>query len=149
VDANTTTRATFKRNVHEHDFTSVLLYKLQRKECLESDLSSTSTKDTSTRIQLLVLLRVDDKPKIYTNAILIKHNNTITWDEDKLRKLHSMHRALRRFDQIIKDTWLLDNATALVTTLKFEKQICAVELIISKGTRKDDPMEPLCVPLDI
>jgi hypothetical protein len=144
VDAETMIRASFGRSIFKAEFSSALIYKLQRKKSLESNADNTSTKDTSTSLQLLVIWGLNDKYDLCVRALLIKHSNTITWNEDTLKKLHSMHLSLCRDDDVIEDTWLLDDATVLMTTSKW-KVGCIFEIIISDGTRKDDTMEPLWV----
>jgi hypothetical protein len=48
-----------------------------------------------------------------------------------------MHLALLRDDDIVKDTWLLDNVTVLMTALKWEKQIRTIEIAVAEVTRDD------------
>jgi hypothetical protein len=151
VDANTVTRASFGRYIFEPRFTSALIYKLQRKKHREfnnqSNLDNTSTEVTSTCLQLLVIWRSDDwyGNRLSVRALLIKHSNTITWNEDTLEKLHSMYLALLGDDRNTKDTWLLDDTTVLMTTSNSKEISCATKITISEGTREDDSMEPLCV----
>jgi hypothetical protein len=131
VDTNAMTSASFGRDINKDEFASALIYKLQRKKGPESDNQSgvddMFIEDTPTSLQLLVIWGYNNEYSFSLRALLIKHSNTITWDEDTLEKLHSMYLALLRNDRIVKDTWLLDDET------------------ISKGTRKDDCMEPLWV----
>jgi hypothetical protein len=149
VDANSETRASFGRDTFKIEFTNTLLYKLQRKKRLESndqsDANNTFAGDSSTSVQLLVIWRLNDEHKFCVRALLIKHSNTITWNEDTLEKLYSMHLALLRDDWIIEDTWLLDDATVLVTTSKLEGKNRTFEITISEGIRKDGTIEPLWV----
>jgi hypothetical protein len=144
VDVNTVTRVCFRKNIFKQKFTTALLYKLQRKNGLKSNVDN--TKDTSTNIQLLVIWKFDGDYIFCVNLVLIKHSNTITLDENKLERLHSMHRALHNNDHAIEETWLLDDATVLMTTLKWGKVNHAIEITLSKGTRKYDSITPLCVP---
>jgi hypothetical protein len=138
VDANTATSVSFGRDVTKDESAGALIYKLQRKSHKsnnQSGMDSTSTEDTLTSLQLLVIWKSVNKCIFSARALLIKHSNVITWDKDTLKKLHSMHLALCKEDHIIEDTWLLDDATVLVTTLKWKKD--RDEITISKGTRKD------------
>jgi hypothetical protein len=143
VDAKTTTRASFGKNVTKREFSSVLIYRLQRKGGLRSNVD-----DASTSLQLLVIWRSDHKHGCSVRVLLIKHDSTITWNEDKLKELDCPHLALPRNDCIIKNTWLLDNATMLVTS-KWKKRIRTIKITISKGTRRNGCMEPIQVSSDM
>jgi hypothetical protein len=153
VDANTVTRASFGRNIAKDESASALIYKLQRKKCLESndqfDGDSTFTEDTSTSLRLLVIWKSDDWLRSSVRALLIKHSNTITWNEDTLEKLHSMYIGLLRDDDIVKDIWLLDDATVLMTKSDWRIQDHATKITISEGAKENNSMEPLCVPSGI
>jgi hypothetical protein len=142
------TRISFGTHVNSDEFVGALMYKLQRKKRLEfnsqSNADNAFKEDASTNLQFLVAWKID-KLRILIRALLIKHSNTITWDEDTLGKLHSMHLALLRDDAVVEDTWFLDDTTALMTTLKWQKEDDRAEITISEGTRKDDSMKPLWV----
>jgi hypothetical protein len=145
VDANAITRASFGKNNGKNEFTSILVYKLQK--CLGPDgqPDAVNIQDTTTSIHLLVIWKLDDNSNFSIRALLIKHSSSITWDEYTLEKLYSMHLELLRDDWIVKDTWLLDNATVLMTTSEWEERSRTFEITLSKGTRKDDSMKPLWV----
>jgi hypothetical protein len=150
VDIHTETEASFGRNIIEYEFASALIYKLQRK-CLESNDQSnadnTFAEDTS--LQLLIMWGPDDKSKITLRALLIKHSNTITWDESKLKKLYSMHLNLLRNNHVVRDTWLLDDVIVLKTMLRQKNNGYITEVAISEETKEDDSIEPLWVPSNI
>jgi hypothetical protein len=118
VNVNTMTRASFGINAIKYEYESALIYKLQRKKHLESNADNTFAEDAVTSPQLLAIWRAIDKSKISIRTLLIKHSNTITWDEDTLKKLYSMYLALCRDNDVIEDTWMLDDATVLMTTSK-------------------------------
>jgi hypothetical protein len=155
VGVNAVTRAIFGRDINKYTFESVLIYKLQRKKQFESNgqpnTDSTFTEDTSTSLQLLVIWRSDVR---YENgcsmhALLIKHSNAITWNEDTLEKLHSMYLDPLRDNYNIKDRWLLDDTTVLMITSKWKENNCLFKITISEGARKDDSMEPLWISSNI
>jgi hypothetical protein len=127
------------------EFEGVLIYKLQRKKRLESDADSTSTEGTVTSFQLLAILGFNDEYILCVRALLIKHSNAIIWDEDTLKRLHSMCLALLK-KGYCKDTWLLDDATVLMTTSNWKQDSCVFEITISEEDRKDNCIEPLWVP---
>jgi hypothetical protein len=148
VDTNATTRANFRRDIDKIEFASALMYKLQRKKRLrsndQSNADGTSTEDTLTSLQLLVICGSEFGYVFSTRVLLVKHSKTITWSEDTLEKLHSMHSALLNDDEIT-DTWLLDDVTVLMTTSKLGEERRTVEITISEETRKDGTVEPLWV----
>jgi hypothetical protein len=147
VTTNTMTRASFGRDKTKSKFITALIYKLQRKYHNPTNQSNRdSAKDTSKSPQLLVVWRVDDSFMLYVNVIVIKHDDIAAWDEDKLMELCSMYSALYRGDRIVKDTWLLDDTTVLMTTSEWKEGKQTIEVIISERTREDDSMEPLCIP---
>jgi hypothetical protein len=148
VNTNAVTRAGFRRDMIKNEFKSALLYKLQKKKCLESNNRSNKdsifTGDTSTSLQLLVMWEADDRYSFSVCALLIKHSNAIIWDKDTLEKLHSMNLALLKNDHNIKNMWLLDNETVLMTTSKQEVGH-TIKITVSKENKEDDSMEPLWV----
>jgi hypothetical protein len=146
----------------KHEFVCVLIYKLQRKKSFESNEDNTSKEKSSTSIQLLVICEPQDEYGFFVRAQLIKHSNTITWDEDKLRELYSMRHALlnkrlladsndvfKKYPFIVEETWLSNDTTALVTRSMWESGDYVFEITISEGTRKGDYMEPLWIPSNV
>jgi hypothetical protein len=153
VDINAAAEASFGRDVTKYECTSALIYKLQRKRQFESNdqfnVDDTFTGDTSTSLQLLVIWKFADNSEVFLRALLIKHSNAITWDEDKLEKLHSMYLDLLRDDHVVRDTWLLDDVTALMVILRWKNGRYITEITISEETREDDSKEPIWVPSNI
>jgi hypothetical protein len=150
VDANTVAVASFGRDIVKNEFSGALIYKLQRKN-IESNYPSNmdNTKNTSTSTQLLIMWGSNDRSEISLHTLLIKHSNEITWDEDKLKKLHAMYHDLLEKDKVVRYTWLLDDVTVLKTVLKWEYRRNMTEIIISECTREEDSKEPLWVPSDM
>jgi hypothetical protein len=149
VDTNAMTRASFGRSIFKIEFEGALIYKLQRKKCIESSLDSTFTEDKPTNLQLLIIWESNNRDDVFVRALLIKHSNAITWDEDKLERLYSMYRTQHTYGYFIEDTWLLDDATVLMTTSIWEEKRHTTEVTISEGIRERNSMEPLSVPSDI
>jgi stalled ribosome rescue protein Dom34 len=150
VDDNAETRASFGAEEIKDEYESALIYKLQKKKKHiesndQSNVDSTFTDDISTSLQLLLIWRYDNVHKCSSRARLIKHSITITWDEDTLEKVHSIHLALLRSVPIIKDTWLLDDTTILMTASEWEDYSQTFEITISEGTKEDSAMGPLWV----
>jgi hypothetical protein len=142
VDVYTMTEASFGRDVTKNELINALMYRLQRKGGLK--FSADDTKDISMNLQLLVIWKVDNYYKSHANIMLVKHENTMTWDEDKLLEVYAMHLSLGIYSRSIKDIWQLDDATLLMTTLKRELGQ-TTEIIISKGSSEDGSIEPICV----
>jgi hypothetical protein len=160
VDANTATRASFGQNITKSKFVGVLIYKLQRKGSLKSDVDNISKEGSPTDIQLLVIWEPKSWRGLFLRVLLIEHNNTITWNEDKLSELYSMQHALLNKRHCTKtylfkkctfteDAWLLDDATMLMTRSKWTEEGDIFEIIISEETRKYDYAEPLWIPLNM
>jgi hypothetical protein len=148
VDADAVIRTSFGKDAARKEFTSALIYKLQRKKHLESNANNTSTEDTSTSLQLLVIWGPITRYSFSVRALLIKHSITVTWNEDTLERLYSMHFALLKDNDIVKDTWLLDDATRLMTTSEWKGENCAIKITISKISEEnieDTSMAPLWV----
>jgi hypothetical protein len=143
VDANTMTSGSF--GVSAAVFTSALIYKLQKKSHNSNNQSNAdNTEDALTNIQLLVIWGLNDRD-FYLDTVLIKHSNTITWDKDKLWELYSTRRHPQTDELTFEDTWLLDDATVLMTVLTFEEENSVFKITISKGIRIDDSIELLCI----
>jgi hypothetical protein len=153
LDTNITSIASFRRNAIEHDFTTALIYRLQKKKRFESgkqsNVDNTFTEDTSAIFHLVIIWKADNSYNQYINTMLIRHNSIITWNEDKLSKLYTMHRNIYRYNQILEDTWQLDDETALMTTSKWGRMNHEIEITISEGIRRYNPMRPLQIPPSI
>jgi hypothetical protein len=135
------------------------MYKLQRKGRFES--TEDNTNDTSTSVQLLIICETGGWSGLSIYALLIEHNNTITWNEDKLRELHSKHLDLPNKHYLIKRKyaseeyihieykWQLDDTITLVTKSWWGSDNCKFEIILADATRGDDFMTPLQIPSNI
>jgi hypothetical protein len=148
IDINVVTRASLGKDISKSELTTALLYKLQRKNHKSNDQYKTdhaSTKDTLTSLQLLIFWGLNNEHKFSVRALLIKHSNAIAWDKDMLEKLHSMQSVPLKDDDIVKETWLLDDEIVLMTTSRWREESHTIEIIISEGTKKDDSMGPLWV----
>jgi hypothetical protein len=146
VNANTMTKVSLGKEIFKDDFSGVLIYKLHRKENHEYNADNAFTEDMPTSLQLLVIWKLNEEHRFCVLTLLIKHSSTITWNEDTLEKLYSMHLDLCRNDDIIEDTWILDDAKVLMTTSKWKEDSCVFEIAMSEETRKDDSVEPRWVP---
>jgi hypothetical protein len=152
LNDNTTTGASFGKDMTKYECASVLIYKLQRKNHRsnnQSNSDSTFVGDSSTSLQFLIIWKLDEEHRICVRALLIKHSNSIIWNEDTLEKLYSMLFSLCKASGIIEDTWLLDDAIVLMTAFNWEEENHRFEITISEGTREDGTMEPLWISLNM
>jgi hypothetical protein len=148
VDANAITNVSFEKDATKDRFASALLYKLQKRRHLESNTDNAATEGKSTSYQLLVMWGTRNKYKPSARVLLIEHSNAITLDEDILKKLHIMYLPRLMDDKFVRDTWLLDDTTVLVTTLEWGIYN-AFEITISKGGMEYSSMKPLWVSSSI
>jgi hypothetical protein len=125
----------------------VLMYKLQRKR---THKSAEISKDTSSIAQILVVWRISESKELYTNVLLVEHDNSLIWNEDKLNKLyHKNHDWLKEYTDTTSDTWLVDNDIVLKTTFSVKDLKGNPELNISISEENDDyTIRPLCVDLE-
>jgi hypothetical protein len=137
VNTNTKARAIFGKDETRREFTNALIYRLQRKGSLESDVDNTSISH-----QLLVIWKYDHRYEYYIRVLLIKHDNTIILNEDKLKELDYPPFTLLRNGCNIKNKWLLDNATALIIKSEWEVDR-AIKIIVSGGTGENGSMESI------
>jgi hypothetical protein len=147
VDTSAVTKASFGGDVIKRESTGVLIYKLKRKNHIESndqsDKDNTFTKDTSSTLQLLIICRCNDKDVLSARAVFIKHNSTITWSQGELEKLYSMHSSLCGSAPIIQGTWPLDDATVLNTSSVWNDRVHTIEITVYEGTIENDFMETI------
>jgi hypothetical protein len=132
MDPNTMTNVAFRKDIIGNGFTTALVYKLQKKKHPESNMDNTKENH-----YLFITWNVCNSYDFSVNALLITHSNTVTWNEDKLNKLHTTYYALRKHGPIIEHTWRLDDTTAFTTTLKWQLDL-TTEITISERTSKDN-----------
>jgi hypothetical protein len=146
IDSKSVMRATFKIGLDKDTFGGVLLCHLQRKEYSGSDDRSNTDKDTLISTQLLVIweFRID---RLYSHAWIIEHENTVTWNEDKLERLYDAYDSLYDTDIIFNTgRWLLDDNTELQTVCEtsYEEDF-EVNIIISEEKNLLRPRKPLWI----
>jgi hypothetical protein len=114
------------------------------------DTSTTeANKDETKCVQMLVAWKVMDS-KTFICVTLIEHVKEFTWNEDELRKLYNgNHHRLREYDDIILDTWFMDDM-ALRTSSKLigSKGNFGLSISISEEEEDKYAMRPLCVDLE-
>jgi hypothetical protein len=109
ADSKSIMKFNFRTGMDEDTFGGVLLYYLQRKGNVKSDDQA----DTSISAQLLIICG-SKYDGFYSNAYIIEHESTLTWDEDKLKRLYDLYNNLYDTD-FNTGEWLLYNSIKLKT----------------------------------
>jgi hypothetical protein len=122
------------------DFRSygVLIYRLQRRQSLEF-----------TEIAKNAFWRIFESRVLYAYVALVEYAKEITWNEDNLNKFYYVnHDRLKECNEIILDTWLMDNMV-LKMTFNARDLKGNPELSISISEEKKDSytMRPFCINL--
>jgi hypothetical protein len=146
VYANDVARASFRKDVAKSEFTSVLIYKLQRKGHKykqQFDEDSTFIKDTLTGFQLVVIWRYNSD-RIYSHAWMIEHDNTFIWNEDRLERLHDVYNNQYNASPNMGG-WLLDDDTMLKIECETVYRGFEMKVIISEDEYPSSPRKPLWV----
>jgi hypothetical protein len=90
----------------------------------------------------------DSKP--FTHIKFVEHTKELTWNENDLKKLHSMNcNYFAIYDSTTLDTWLVDNNMTLKPTIRARILEGNLELNISISKREEIayPARPLRVDL--
>jgi hypothetical protein len=122
----------------------ILMYEVQRERGVMSDrqpnADATPTEvveDTSKTMRLLVVWEIEHfgEPRVY--IVLVKHDNELEWDEDKLAKLYdkvneqfSSHYNSSRYAWLVRDDIVLETAYEVVQKESFE-----LKIVTSKGIK--------------
>jgi hypothetical protein len=126
-------------------FEGALLYKLQRKTKVESDDRSNvgTTAEKANRneekcAQMLIGWKMDHCiPRMY--VMLIEHVKELTWNEDKLKKLHYENCSqLDNYCDSKSTSWLMDDNTVLKTIFKVTKLDGSFKQSITISEKKKD-----------
>jgi hypothetical protein len=136
VDSNSIMKANFITSINQDTFGGVLLYHLQGK------------KDTPTSTQLLMIWGYKSNG-LYSNVLLIEHENTLIWSEDELKRLYhvydSRYKAYYDTDLFGRETWLLDDNTELHMSCNSWCKDFKIELSIFESETSTYPPRPLWI----
>jgi hypothetical protein len=127
-----TIRASFGKNAIKREFASALIYRLQKRGGSESN-TDTSTGDTFSS-QLLIIWRSDSVYELSVGVKLIKHDNTMTLDANRLKKLDYPSLTLLKNGCRTRNMLSLDGTTMLMTNSVWKEHIRTIEIIISSHT---------------
>jgi hypothetical protein len=118
VDPRNITRVNFMTGLAQDTFGGALLYHLQRK------------KGTSISALLLVIWGYNSDG-IYSHTWIIKHESTLVWDKEKLKRLHDAYDS-RRDEHLNIGRWELDDNTKLRTRCEISHGGFEMKIIISR-----------------
>jgi hypothetical protein len=121
IDIGTEVRACFKIDAIKNRFESALLFKLKRhvgyndQHNIDTLITETGENE-ATHVHMLVVWEMKDaRPFAY--VVLVEHTKEFTWSKDKLKKLYyENHDQLNEYGAR-SDIWLMDDNTALKTSL--------------------------------
>jgi hypothetical protein len=148
TNADNTLKASFGIDSDQKKPKGALLYKLQRKHANKTgnyyNNSTSSIKDITTNIHLLVIWNVKNYNHRFCVS-LIECAGEFAWNEDKLWELYRKH-SNQVYENYKSDivTWLLSDGAVLKTKLDVTYgSDCKLDIVISKGTGKDEMSEPI------
>jgi hypothetical protein len=123
-------------------FEGSLMYQLQRKHVKSDD------QPNSTNTLLFIALKSEGYNEFLARVCLIKCDKQIKWNQYKLEEYRqSYHSQLSTYTGPIKDAWLLNDGTVLVTEmeLNFIQRYDILNIIISKGVKDDHIKRPVWI----
>jgi hypothetical protein len=146
VYAGDTIRSGFIINETDDGSYGVLIYRLQRRQ---SYRSAGASEDTSNGVHLFVVWEISEPKELYADVLLIEYTKAFSWNRDKLNKLYHENRdRLKECNDIISDTWLVDNNMVLKTSFSVRDLKGNPELSIYISEERDDyAMRPFCIDL--
>jgi hypothetical protein len=122
-----------------------LIWKLQRRP---ADESIESGKDISSIVYLLVVWGTF-RSNLESDALLVEHKKGFDWDEDNLLKFYSENSERFRWSRSsTTETWLLDDNTTLMTTLKIINDNRMFDITISEVERNNNARIPMRIDLE-
>jgi hypothetical protein len=120
---------------------SALIYKIQRR-WLSARIKT--CKDTATVAQLLVVWEISESKKLYANTFLVEHDGGFDWDKNALEALlyHRNFDRSRLCPDSATETWLLNDNTALMTTVEIINEDCVLNITISEVEKDNNTRIP-------
>jgi hypothetical protein len=140
IDVSTVARICFEFDPREDILEGILMYKVQRKHAGSDKLSQGKSK----QVQLLIAWCGKHTEGLHVRVMLIEHSTKL--DKDKLKSLHQKCWPLlkSRINPTVS-FWLLDNTTALATTIKAMNEGHRWYISISEQKINDYVMRPLWI----
>jgi hypothetical protein len=118
VNSMSIMKANFATNIDQDTFGGALLYHLQQKEV------------ASINVQLLVIWGCKSYG-IYSHTWIIKHESTLVWDKDKLKKFYNVYDSTRDAYPHI-GRWKLDDNTGIKTKCEISHEGFEMKVTISR-----------------
>jgi hypothetical protein len=126
-------------------FHTALIYRLQRRLSRES---SDISKDTSSVVHLLVVWEVTGSDKLYTDVLVIEHDEGFIWNKKSLRDLHLENiYSVRRRPDSTTEIWSLNDNIALMTTFEIMNKDRTVNITISEAEKHHSTKMPIHIDL--
>jgi hypothetical protein len=146
VDSKSMMEVNFRTGLDRSKFGGALLYYLQREDNETGNRSNTD-KDASTSTQLLVIWGFNSDEEPYFCACLIEHDNTLVWNEDKLKRLYHIYDSQNNIELVFDwEGWLLDDNTKLQTVRESSyKRGFKRKITISEEKDLLSPRKPLWI----
>jgi hypothetical protein len=113
-------------------FKGVIMYELQREHVKSDD------QPESTHIRFLVAWKSEGYKKFCVFIHLIEYDKGVNWNRIKLEEYYQRHsNRLSEYTGPIKDKWLMNDGTVLVTRLElnFTRRDSILNMIVSEGVR--------------
>jgi hypothetical protein len=143
IHVDNTARSSFIINKFRKKY--VLIYKLQRKRLHKSRKIS---QDTSNATQLLVVCKFSKPKMVYTDVLLVEHNEGFDWSNKDLRKLYRKNsNQFRLFSGPAAETWSLDDNIALMITFEAMNKGRKLDITISEVERDSSTRAPIHIDL--
>jgi hypothetical protein len=140
IDAGSTLSIGFKPSLSV--FEGILTYELQRR------YAESSERFESTYIRLVVIWKYEGYKKLRACINLIEYGGAFHWNNAKLEE--HFQRYVNRFSTYtgpIKDTWLMDDATTLITRLDldFTQRDDKLNVTISESVENEHTRRPVWI----
>jgi hypothetical protein len=153
IDISTKMNARFEIYAAQDDFEGALLFKLQRYSDSQHNMNTSTAgidKNSATHIYMLAAWKLKDA-KSFAYVALVEHTKEFTWDENELKKLYDKSRSwLKKYNDVILNTWLMDNNMILQTTFSSGdlKRAPELSISISEKERSNYAMKPLWIDVE-
>jgi hypothetical protein len=105
-------------------------------------------KDTSNIVHLLVIWEISEFNELYTDVLLVKHEEGFDWSKDDLEELYRKDsNRFRLYSDSVTEAWSLDDNTALMVTSEIMNGDCILNIIISEIKRDNSTRMPVYIDL--
>jgi hypothetical protein len=129
----------------DHIRYGVLMYRLQRNQSHEI---TTIGKDTSSAVHILILWKGSKSEGLYADILLAEYDKGFDWSRHNLESLHHKNRnRLNQYSVPVVETWLLNDNTALMTTLEIMNEDHLLNITVSEVDRYNYARTPVYIDL--